>query len=266
MTTPPKRPGRAVAEQGPLRQLTSFLTCRLGTPPCRFGTPMTRAGTATRDVGVGPSVAAHEERMWYRPVARGGSARESRSRLASMADITSLRARFAGPAPGSFLDGDHAELFSFRDLVLGFDPSPGLLRHTRIADAARDCLRALDGTLCTLDAFVILPTHAHLLFRQSVGLLHGPTPEQVSVVFKTTVEQQARACLGSNALSWEHEDFHRYLRTASEHCAARDFILRAPVRGGLVERPEQWNWLYIRPDADSRRSHGTGDPSPAGTG
>ena len=92
---------------------------------------------------------------------------------------------------------------------------------------------------------MILPTHAHLLFRQDIGLLHGPTPEQVAAVFKMSVEQRAREYLGRGGPFWEQQDFHRYLRTPADRAAALDFIRSAPVRGGLVDRADAWEWLFV---------------------
>jgi hypothetical protein len=161
-------------------------------------------------------------------------------------DIQDLRLRFAPPPPGSFTEGVESELFSFWDLVLGMASSPGLLRHPRIADAAQQCLHTIDGVLCAFDAYVILPTHVHMLFSQQVGLIDGPTPEQVSAVFRMTVEQRANQYLGRSGAFWHKDDFHRYLRSGDDIRAARSFIRQAPVRSGLVEKPEEWEWLYVR--------------------
>ena len=264
MNTPPPRPGRAFGEPDGLRQLTSFLTLRLMTPASRHaGVPPERLRPAAP---IHVSFAAHEQHTGYRaasvsstiggspdsgfPEGRTTPDRASETRDPSD-DIALMRTRFAmAPDPG-FLAGEEAEIFSFRDLVHGCAASPGLLRHPRIADTAREHLHALDGVLCALDAFVILPTHVHLLFHQQIGLLHGPTPEQVAAVFKTGVERKVREYLGRATPLWERRDFHRYLRTTSDSRAAREFIRRTPVRCGLVERPEEWEWLYVRGDEGS---------------
>lgn len=244
MDTAPTRPGRAIAEPPPLHQLSSFLTCRLASPPSHRLPITHELGQKQRKRPVCP--AAHEQHACYRPATETpGQGRLAAAPFAS-GDVAALRSRFAAPPPGGFPVGEDADLFSFRDLVLGSTASPGLLRHPRIADTARESLHAIDGSLCSLDAFVVLPTHVHLLFRQQLNLLRGPTPEQVAAVFKTSVERRTREYLGRCAPLWERQDFHRYLRTEAEQDAARDFIRRAPVRGGLVEHPDEWEWLYVR--------------------
>ncbi|MBR9975705.1 MAG: hypothetical protein KFF77_09010 [Bacteroidetes bacterium] len=244
MDTAPTRPGRAIAEPPPLHQLSSFLTCRLASPSAQNLSFMPGHAHSAHLRPACP--AAHEQHACYRhAMETPGPGRNAETTIASD-DIASLRSRFAAPPPGNFPVGEDADLFSFRDLAHGGVTSPGLLRHPRIADTARDSLHAVDGSLCSVDAFVILPTHVHLLFRQQINLLRGPTPEQVAAVFKTSVECRTREYLGRSARLWERQDFHRYLRTEAECSAAREFILRAPVRSGLVERPEEWEWLYVR--------------------
>lgn len=257
MSTPQGRPRRHGPEPGKLREFHSFLTCRLiqSVPPPLVERHRTRdacvaagQGEAAGLLDVPGSHLAHERMMVYD--ARGRAA-ERRAGFPSSAardasGIQDLRDRFAPPPPGAFIEGVESELFSFRDLALGMASSPGLLRHPRIADAAQQCLHTIDGVLCALDAYVILPTHVHILFTQRFGLLDGPTPEQVSAVFRMTVEQRANQYLGRAGAFWHKDDFHRYLRGGDDIRAARSFIRQSPVRSGLVEKPEEWEWLYVR--------------------
>lgn len=256
MSTPQGRSRRHGPESGKLRQFHSFLTCRLiHSVPQPVGDPRrSRApggtlepGTGSESLHVAEAHQAHERLMVYE--ARGSRGVRSAASAASTTDtagIQDLRLRFAPPPPGSFTEGVESELFSFWDLVLGMAASPGLLRHPRIADAAQQCLHTIDGVLCALDAYVILPTHVHMLFTQRIGLLDGPTPEQVSAVFRMTVEQRANQYLGRAGAFWHKDDFHRYLRSGDDIRAALSFIRQAPVRSGLVEKPEEWEWLYVR--------------------
>jgi REP element-mobilizing transposase RayT len=246
MSTPQGRPRCHDPEPGKLREFHSFLTCRL-----LHSIPQP---LVERCRNLSEFHLAHERVMVYD--ARGGAADSGRTAdSASVASpgagrdafgIQDLRNRFSPPPPGAFIEGVESELFSFHDLVLGLASSPGLLRHPRIADAAQQCLHTIDGVLCALDAFVILPTHVHMLFTQRTGLLAGPTPEQVSAVFRMTVEQRANQYLGRTGAFWHKDDFHRYLRGEEDIRAARSFIRHAPVRSGLVEKPEEWEWLYVR--------------------
>lgn len=243
MSTPQWRPIRHTPEPGKLRSLTSFLTCRIAST--RTTTPECSHVASSREIS---AHTANERASIYHPrsvstATRGGS-------MCVKAGLSEFRTRLSATlAPDRFPAGIDAELFSFHDVATGHGIPPALLRHPRVADEAQRCLHALDGVLCTLDAFVILPTQVHLLFTQQFSLLEGPTPDQVSAVFKITVERHANQHLDRIGTFWDAEDFHRYLRTDGERRAARDFIFHAPVRGGLVEKPGEWEWLYLREDA-----------------
>jgi REP element-mobilizing transposase RayT len=256
MSTPQGRPRRHGQESGKLRQFHSFLTCRLiHTLPQPAGDQRRSPesyealarGHGHESLRVFEPHLAHERLMVYDAHGRRGvRSAASAANTMDRAEIQDLRIRFAPPPPGSFIEGVESELFSFWDIVLGMASSPGLLRHPRIADAAQQTLHTIDGALCALDAYVILPTHVHMLFSQQVGLIDGPTPEQVSAVFRMTVEQRANQYLGRTGAFWHKDDFHRYLRSIEDIRAALSFIRQAPVRSGLVEKPEEWEWLYVR--------------------
>lgn len=243
MSTPRGRPRRHDPEPGKLRTLTSFLTCRIASRPAA---PPGHRLRSSNGGCVAP--AAHEQPSAYRPgIDAGASAAVAFRGGPGTSDPRDRCVLSSGP--DDFPSGIDAEWYSFRDVATGIGVPPALLRHPRIADEAQRGLHALDGVLCSLDAFVILPTHVHMLFTQQVGLLGGPSPEQVAAVFKMMVGQRAHRQLGRIGDFWETDDFHRYLPTAAERRAALEFIRRAPVRGGLVEKPEEWEWLYVREGA-----------------
>ncbi|MFZ1730148.1 MAG: hypothetical protein WAV84_08500 [Bacteroidota bacterium] len=216
MTTLQRRYFRHDADAGNIRELHSFLTCRL-----IHSIPFS----------------AREKLMTYR------SKREQSHIAPAIGDIAD---RFIAPESGGFEQGFGAELFSFWDMVLGASPGPGWLRHPRIADAAQLSFHALDGVLCRIDAFVILPTHVHVAFTQRFGLREGPTPEHVSAAFKAPVQHLANRFLVRSGPFWEEEDYHRYLPDPADLRSAISFIRQDPVRAGLVEKPEEWEWLYVR--------------------
>lgn len=235
MSTLQRRFFRHDGDAGDIRELHSFLTCRLihSIPFSARERLMTyRSGCEQR---FGMALA--------RPVEPGTGV--STGRYTGI-EFDELAARFARPDVTGFEHGFEAELFTFWDTVLGSSPGPGWLRHPRIADAAQQALHAIDGVLCSIDAFVILPTHVHVTFSQRFGLREGPTPAHVAAAFKAPVQHQANRFLGRAGMIWEEEDYHRYLPGPSDVRRAVSFIREDPVRSGLVEKPEEWEWLYVR--------------------
>ncbi len=235
MSTLQRRFFRHDGDAGDIRELHSFLTCRLihSIPfSAREGLMTYRSGCEQR---FGMADAPHPG-----PDIGGITGPYASPKLGDLA------ARFARPDVAAFEHGFEAELFAFWDTVLGSSPGPGWLRHPRIADAAQQALHAIDGVLCSIDAFVILPTHVHVTFSQRFGLREGPTPAHVSAAFKAPVQHQANRFLGRPGMIWEEEDHHRYLASPSDVRRAVSFIREDPVRSGLVEKPEEWEWLYVR--------------------
>ena len=95
-----------------------------------------------------------------------------------------------------------------------------------------------DRGLYKLHAFVLMPEHLHLLI----------TPSD-----ETTIEKAVQMIKGGSAHRigvekpqptpvW-HRGFHdRWIRDAEQFWAAKAYIEQNPVKAGIVERPEDYEW------------------------
>jgi REP element-mobilizing transposase RayT len=114
---------------------------------------------------------------------------------------------------------------------------PCHLRRPEIAHLVNEQLRqvATNGW-CTLEAYVIMPNHVHVLWTPQVplsALLHkvkGPTA------------LRANRLLGASGPFWQDEYFDRIIRNEQEHRRIRRYIEWNPVNAALVASPEDFLW------------------------
>ena len=80
--------------------------------------------------------------------------------------------------------------------------------------------------------FLVMPDHLH-------GLLVF-SPDQV---MKQVVKDWKRYVSGHHAVVWQRDFFEHRLRDAAEFAEKWDYIVKNPVRAGLVDAAE--DWLYV---------------------
>ena len=135
-----------------------------------------------------------------------------------------------------------AQLFAYWDLVLDHSPGPRWLEHPAIAESARRALRDMDGILCGVHAWVLLPTHIHVLADacpvsgSSPGMLH------VAEALKAPVAHRIRSQLRVSTPVWEAGAHVHVLDSTADLDRTLRYLRQEPVRAGLVSLPEEWEW------------------------
>ena len=93
-----------------------------------------------------------------------------------------------------------------------------------------------------------MPTHVHLLFwalRDSTG---WPFPlVKIMQSLKGSSAHTLNKLLGRSGPVWDEESFDHVLRSDESWEQKREYIRQNPVRAGLVERPEDYRWLWLDP-------------------
>jgi len=115
---------------------------------------------------------------------------------------------------------------------------PVYLRQDQIATVVRDHLQALVAEgLCSLDAYVIMPNHVHVLWTPHIRL------SQLMQRTKGPTARWANQLLGRVGKPfWQEEYFDRLLRSAAECKQIRHYIEWNPVKAGLVAHPWEFPW------------------------
>lgn len=113
---------------------------------------------------------------------------------------------------------------------------------------ALDACLFWNGEKCLIHACAVMPDHVHLLleptpapdgsgFHSLAEILHG---------IKSYSAKQINKLLNRRGSFWLDETYDRYIRSESDFDEKPDYIASNPVRDGLVERSEDYPFLYLR--------------------
>jgi len=95
-----------------------------------------------------------------------------------------------------------------------------------------------------------MPEHVHLLFTP---LQDGEGwPHALPAILKLIKGVSARSVnrlLDRSGPVWQEESFDHVLRSTESFAEKLEYIRQNPVRRGLVERPEDYRWLWIEPSS-----------------
>lgn len=132
--------------------------------------------------------------------------------------------------------------------------SPMWLSESAVAKIVAEALHYRDDKLYRLDAFSIMPNHIHAVFAP---LMKDNVPESLSSIMhslKRNTSKQANRLLQRSGAFWAHETFDHYIRDRAEHLRIVEYTLNNPVKAGLVEQWQDWEWNYVRNDLLSKLS------------
>ena len=159
----------------------------------------------------------------------------------------------------------------FREFEKTLDNAEGgpvWLKDARIAKEIAKSLHYRDGKVYHLDAYCIMANHVHVVFTplavQSSGTVTVNSEENTtqtnSLCYNTlsTIMQslkgytarKANCLLGRSGVFWQHESYDHVVRDASEWQRIIAYVVNNPVKAGLVDRWERWQWSYCRCSID----------------
>jgi len=97
-----------------------------------------------------------------------------------------------------------------------------------------------------LHAAVVMPDHVHLLFTPLQNQAGWPyTVPEILKLIKGTSARSINQLLGHRGPVWQDESFDHVLRSDESLEQKLEYIRQNPVRKGLVNRPEDYLWLWL---------------------
>ncbi len=98
--------------------------------------------------------------------------------------------------------------------------------------------------------YVVMPEHVHLLisepegapFKPSVGLSGGETTRTLADAIKSLKQGISRRLIGEAEHFWQKRYYDFNVRNHPQFMEKLRYIHRNPVKRGLCERPEDWEW------------------------
>ncbi len=113
-----------------------------------------------------------------------------------------------------------------------------------LSDDARDAVVSAilhwDGKRMDLDSAVVMPDHAHVIFR----IVDGSALGEILHSIKSFSSKQVNKILGRKDPLWHEESFDHIIRHEAEWEEKTEYVRQNPVKRGLVRKPEEYKWLY----------------------
>ena len=106
-------------------------------------------------------------------------------------------------------------------------------------DIIFDAVKHLDGKKYILYAVVVMPDHFHLIIQpieKTKGAFYSLSEIMHSIKSFTAHE------IGEPI--WQHENFDRIIRDEKEFLEKINYIINNPIKKGIVENAEDYNWLF----------------------
>jgi carbamoylphosphate synthase large subunit/REP element-mobilizing transposase RayT len=106
-----------------------------------------------------------------------------------------------------------------------------LLRDWKPREIVANALRHFDGERYTLDAWVIMPNHVHVILQPAANqglsdILHS---------WKSFTSKQVNETFGRSGALWQDENFDRILRDSEELEHTRTYLRNNPEKAGLKD-------------------------------
>jgi len=151
---------------------------------------------------------------------------------------------------------DNVHFIHFDDMLDRGHLGEKWLSNKRIAEYVSKKLFEFDGTWYDLYAMCIMPNHVHILFDTSVQLLdeNGFYQEdkindyvQLDRIMKRIKGGSSRkinSYLRREGNFWQKDSYDHYVRSEGEFCRIYNYILMNPVKAGLVQNWEDWNFTF----------------------
>ena len=104
------------------------------------------------------------------------------------------------------------------------------------------------GKRIDLLASVVMPDHVHLLLTALRDENGWPFPLlEIMQSLKGTTAHRINRLLYRCGPVWEEESFDHVLRSDESLKEKIEYIRQNPVRAGLVQKPEDYRWLWVSP-------------------
>ena len=100
-----------------------------------------------------------------------------------------------------------------------------------------------------LYAAVVMPDHVHLLLSPLRDENGWPFPlPDILQCLKGTTAHRINRLLHTSGPVWEEESFDHVLRSDESLKEKCEYIRQNPVKAGLVQKPEDYRWLWLNPE------------------
>ena len=153
------------------------------------------------------------------------------------------------------------------------------LKEKKVAEIVKESLHYRDGNEYDLISYTIMSNHVHMVFipydkpvslgaEHPASNIHRPvelhkellpeqnddtvgSPYRVTKILQDMKKFTASNCnkiLNRSGEFWHHESYDHVVRDSQELKRIVNYVLNNPVKAGLVDYPEQWDYSYVNYD------------------
>jgi REP element-mobilizing transposase RayT len=138
---------------------------------------------------------------------------------------------------------EEKRFFGKYDTILDkFSKNENYLKNPEIAQIIANKFHEYDKNLYDLIAFCIMPNHVHVLFNTD-----GYDKVDISKIMRLIKGGSAYLCnklLKREGEFWQKESYDHYVRNEEEYKNIIHYIVENPMKAGLVNDWQQWEFTY----------------------
>ncbi len=131
--------------------------------------------------------------------------------------------------------------------------SPRWLDKPEVAGVVRDAMKYYEGDRFLEHRYVIMPNHVHWLIEPLPGKIRniqeGRSNEtgfwSLASIMKSVKGysgKEGNRILGRSCPFWQEESYDHWIRDQKNYDRIIEYINVNPVKAGLCEKPEDWQW------------------------
>jgi len=144
----------------------------------------------------------------------------------------------------------HKKIFSKYESILDNPKSgPEWLKERRIAEIVMESIHHRDGIYYDLYAYCIMSNHVHVIFEHIAGSSKKPSSHPVSDIlrdFKKYTARESNIIINRSGKFWQTESYDHVIRDDDELENQIAYVLRNPVKAGLISNWEDWPYTYCK--------------------
>ena len=137
--------------------------------------------------------------------------------------------------------------FSFENELEKNLNDPHWLKNDLVADVVLKSLFFNDHILYTLFAACIMSNHVHILIRL---LPNAPSLNVILQNHKKFTAVQSNKLLHRSGSFWAEESFDTVIRNNEHFYNTVYYIIKNPVKAGLIKNWYEWKWTYLHPELE----------------
>lgn len=134
------------------------------------------------------------------------------------------------------------------------------MEHRKVAF---DALMYWDQKRIDIDTCVVLDDHAHAVFRHLLNNTRKYFPDncgtgilpvekkkeslsKIQHSIKSFSSKEINKLFGKSGSVWQDESFDRVIRDENEWLETIEYVIMNPVKKGLCDNPESYQFLYVK--------------------